>query len=180
MAPLLGWKRQLSGCRFGFLALLCGLFISGCAGDAPPPAAGPSFRDQSQPIASKALWDPARFAGKWNIFAAYPGDDLCSAGALTLQIREGAVVETLRCADRPDRVLTGALSGPGRYRVAGRDRWVLWADEAYRTAVIGTPDGSMAWILERSLQLPADRGEAARELLDFNGYDVSRLQEVSR
>ena len=53
--------------------------------------------------------------------------------------------------------------------------WVLWVDESYRTAVIGTPNGRAAWILNRDPAIPADRLAAAREMLDFNGYDLTRL-----
>ena len=60
----------------------------------------------------------------------------------------------------------------------GVDRrlWVLWVDEGFRTAVIGNPEGTFAWIIDRSQKGGADRITAAREILDFNGYDVSQLK----
>jgi apolipoprotein D and lipocalin family protein len=53
---------------------------------------------------------------------------------------------------------------------------VLWVDEGYRTAVVGAPNGRVGWILNRDPDIPEDRLIAAREVLDFNGYDVSQLQ----
>jgi apolipoprotein D and lipocalin family protein len=51
-------------------------------------------------------------------------------------------------------------------------------DEGYRTAVVGAPNGKSGWILNRDPQIPVDRLNAAREVLDFNGYDLDRLMEV--
>ncbi|MEP5200987.1 MAG: lipocalin family protein, partial [Paracoccaceae bacterium] len=71
--------------------------------------------------------------------------------------------------------------GPGRLKVrlgnipfAG-DYWVLWVDEGYRTAVVGAPSGKVGWILNRTPNIPADRLNAARQILDFNGYRLSEL-----
>ena len=75
--------------------------------------------------------------------------------------------------------------GPGRLEVTfptlpfgASDYWVLWTDDGYRTAVVGAPDGRSGWILNREPTIPADRLTAAREVLDFNGYDLSRLVNV--
>jgi len=40
------------------------------------------------------------------------------------------------------------------------------------------PSGRAGWILNRDPQIPSDRLAAAREILDFNGYDLSRLLMV--
>lgn len=41
--------------------------------------------------------------------------------------------------------------------------------------MIGTPDGSFAAVLNRDPVIPEDRLVAARRVLEFNGYDTSRL-----
>ena len=66
--------------------------------------------------------------------------------------------------------------GPGRFQVPGQPApwWVLWADVDYRTLVIGSPDGRVGFMINRG-GFPADRIIAAREILDFNGYDLKRL-----
>ncbi|OZA12383.1 MAG: hypothetical protein B7Y02_07410 [Rhodobacterales bacterium 17-64-5] len=48
-------------------------------------------------------------------------------------------------------------------------------DEGYRTLAIGTPDGSFGFVLDRG-PAAADRMTAARQIFDFNGYDVSALR----
>ncbi len=177
--------------RFATLILL-----AACT-PAPEPvdlAAGlPSFRDRTQPIASKALFDPARFDGNWQVVARYPTpfEEGCVAAAFTFQgslagfVCAGADGQTLHSATGTVQVqdlgrLSLRLSDPARPGVAfpARAFWILWADDGYRTAVIGTPDGRAGWILNRSAQIPADRRVAAREILDFNGYDLTQLQGV--
>ena len=71
--------------------------------------------------------------------------------------------------------------GQGRYALSRPDGstrtlWVLWVDEGFRTAVVGNPAGDFGWILDRSASGGADRIAAAREILDFNGYDTDQLR----
>lgn len=54
--------------------------------------------------------------------------------------------------------------------------WVLWIDEDHRTAVLGNPSGSFAQIINRTPTLRADRLQAAKDILKFNGYDLSQLK----
>ncbi len=65
---------------------------------------------------------------------------------------------------------------PGRW-ASGEvpELWILWVDDDFRTAVIGTPDGSLGWIMDRPGQASPDRTAAAREVLDWSGYDLGRL-----
>ena len=65
---------------------------------------------------------------------------------------------------------------PGRFAVKGLgDVWVLWADGDYRTLVIGTPSGQFGFVLNRDAVLPADRLNAVRDILRFNGYRIEDL-----
>ena len=72
----------------------------------------------------------------------------------------------------------GPLERFGRMRLKSgaqeMDVVVLWVDEGFRTASIGTPDGSFGWIIDRAARGGADRIKAAGEILAFNGYDVTR------
>ncbi|WP_296432028.1 lipocalin family protein, partial [Yoonia sp.] len=52
--------------------------------------------------------------------------------------------------------------------------------EDYRTAVVGAPNGRSGWILNRTPDIRADRLDAARDILEFNGYDLSRLEEMTQ
>jgi len=56
------------------------------------------------------------------------------------------------------------------------DYWVIGLDEAYRWAVVGTPDRKYGWVLSRtSTLLPADM-EAAFLVLETNGYDRTAFE----
>jgi len=77
------------------------------------------------------------------------------------------------------------LVGPGQLKVAFAsvpfvrgDYWVLWVDDAYTTAVVGTPAGSAGWILARSPTISAAKRAEAEAVLQANGYDISALIEV--
>lgn len=167
--------RPFRGARIGRPAFLAALILmAACTAPPEPPQ---SFRDQTAVIASKAIFDAARFAGAWKIVAHYPSPGHCPNSAVSYAISGTDVTRHMSCPTARFAPVRGRLNPLGRMVFAGRDHWVLWADEGYRTAVIGAPDGQMAWVLNRDGQIPADRMRAAREILDFNGYDVSRLLE---
>ena len=165
------------------LALL--LLLAACSAPEPPPAAG--FRDGAGPIYSNAVYDPGRITGDWVQVAAFasgegPG---CAPGRVQVGGSAGALTGAgALCLDGERLAFSGALApaGPGRVRpasaegVLAQDWWLLWVDADYRTLVVGTPSGAFGFILDRSGSLPADRMTAAREVLDWNGYDLSRLK----
>ncbi|MBW7920894.1 MAG: lipocalin family protein [Rubellimicrobium sp.] len=155
------------------------VLLAACA--APPAGV---WRDLSQPIASAALFDPARFAGEWHVVARYPraADRDCPAEVMDY---DGAAMRW-RCLGAGGAVLRdwqGPVQPqvyPGRLTTdlgdfGLRDFWVLWVDWDYRTAVIGTPSGTAGYVLNRDPAIPGDRMTAAREMLDFNGYDPAGL-----
>ena len=161
------------------------LLLIACSAPAPQGAAG--YRDARQTIASAALFDPARFADLWHIVAAYGAEAGCGPLAETWVPVSAAKfrITGTRCGPRGARAFAteATLSGPGRLTRAGRagreELWVLWVDADYRVAVIGTPSGSFARILSRVPELRPDLLQAARQVLDFNGYDISRLKPLS-
>jgi apolipoprotein D and lipocalin family protein len=69
-------------------------------------------------------------------------------------------------------------TGPGRFVIAGQEWWVLWADGDYRTLVIGTPSGRFGFVLNRAGGISADRMRAAREILEWNGYDLAQFRAL--
>jgi apolipoprotein D and lipocalin family protein len=162
-------------------AMMMVLALAACARQEP---AAPVFRDTARPIASAALFDWARFAGDWRVVARYPlaAEAGCAGGIVTY----GAGSIDWQCLGPAGEILSqrqGAASPaalPGRLSVDlgpgyPAELWVLWVDFDYRTVVIGTPDGRGGWVLDRSEAIPADRMAAAREMLDFNGYDLGAL-----
>jgi len=161
-------------------AALVALALAGCVAKAPEPAP-PSLRDPKAMISSAALFDAGRFAGTWHVAAsATPG----CAGAKQEWRWDGRVyaLSGIDCSGPVPAVLEGqaALTGPGaRFApdkgFGGEPIWLLWVDQDYRVAVLGTPSGYWGMVLSRGLPLRADLATAAREVLDFNGYDVKRI-----
>lgn len=143
------------------------------------------YRSAAAPIYSIAAFDPGRLAGRWDQVAAFApyAKSECRPGGAEFARKADALQVTYRLC-LSGRNLAGAgtiaATGPGRFAIAGKDSvgqdwWVLWVDEGYRTLVIGTPSGAFGFILNQGKSLPADRLQAAREVLDFNGYNVEKL-----
>lgn len=155
-------------------------------------ACGSSYRDNATPITSMAVLDAERYAGLWYEVASFPTP--FQSGCTNTQA-DYRIIEEGRLSVRNSCFRNGALSviegsaevvGPGRLKVRldgvpfAADYWVLWVDEGYRTAVVGTPSGRAGWVLNRDPEIPADRLAAAEEVLRFNGYDVSQLRRTTQ
>ncbi len=157
-------------------ALLCTI-LAACA--APAPTQISTYRKISAPIWSNAQLDAGRLTGSWRQsagFAAAPG--LCAPGSVDIGGAAGALtVKGDLCLGGQRLRLSGPLTaaGPGRFATGDQEWWVIWVDTDYRTLAIGTPKGTFGFILNRGGALPPDRLRAAREIFDFNGYDVARL-----
>ncbi|MBV7378770.1 lipocalin [Maritimibacter dapengensis] len=78
----------------------------------------------------------------------------------------------------PDGVGRGSLGPTGRLTLSTflEPLFLLWIDADDRTAVLGTRSGAPAIVLDRRAALPADRAKAVRDILDWNGYDLSQLR----
>ena len=160
------------------------LALAACARPESPPApssAPPSFREAGTLIGSTTRGGPSDLAGDWVVAQAFPGEPLAAPGAriaippgTRVGIGPGAGGATLwRFGEAP--AIATTLAGPGRYRGEGVEIWVLWVDDDFRTMAVGTPDGRFGWIMDRAGAASPDRAAAAREMLDFNGYDLARL-----
>lgn len=150
--------------------------------------AGGGYRDTGVPMTSMAVFDPARYAGIWYEVASFPAPFQAGcANTMAEYIPAGASLLTVRntcLKDGNATVIEGTawIDGPGRLKVrldgvpVAADYWVLWVDEAYRTAVVGVPSGRAGWILNRDPRIPPDRLKAARDVLEFSGYDLGELR----
>lgn len=152
------------------------------------------LRDFSAPIASQVDVTPDRLAGDWVVVAGFadapagpvPGQGLTidpRGSGLRVAMSGGTCTEDA-CFDETTLVdLT--MAGPGRWLAASGGGWlpsgplwVLWMDADNRTAVIGRPDGAAAWIMDRGISQNSDRVAAGRDIMEWFGYDLSRLEEV--
>jgi apolipoprotein D and lipocalin family protein len=154
------------------------LLLAACAAPQKTITMG-RYRPPDAPIYSNAVLDVPRLAGKWQQVATFGATGDCKPGAAEISQRGGGLEISYRlCQSGNDLQGKGAmkLAGPGRFEVPAQPApwWVLWADVDYRTLVIGSPDGRVGFILDRG-SIPSDRLKAARELLDFNGYDLRQL-----
>lgn len=165
--------------------LILGLLLAGLAAcapkKAPEPAVTTPVRDRNVMISSVVMFDPARFAGTWYVAqSAVPG---CAGNRQVWKWTgrgydvSGTDCGGSRAAGVSEHV---ALTGPGgRFMpsrsYSGEKIWLLWADDGYRVATLGTPSGKFGVILTRTMPPKADLVTAARRVLDFNGYDLRRI-----
>lgn len=174
-------------------ALALVLVLAGCA-DTPR-----VLRDAKAPIASQVDVTSARLAGTWAVRVAWPGEPgllppFPGGEPKAHELRIVAQGNTLGLNGNravPDRdpiaiaPFETALAplGQGRFRetggtvLGGADLWVLWMDADNRTAAIGTPDGTFGWIMDRRSSGGDDRIRAAREIMEWRGYDLSLARE---
>jgi apolipoprotein D and lipocalin family protein len=161
--------------RLGWVALV---LLAACASPVPPVDEG--FRNLRAPFASTQRFETERFLGEWVQVAAFaPPGAVVAERHLYRRATTGQIVADVTAPDGASLRRVYALEGPGRLRAVapeGEALWVLWVDEGFRTAVLGTPSGSQAFILDRSATPAPDRLRAAREILDWYGYDMARLQ----
>ncbi|WP_143598867.1 lipocalin family protein [Pseudothioclava arenosa] len=154
--------------------------LAGCLG-APEPG-GPLLSEPGR-MSSLALFEPVRMAGGWQVVAS--GTPGC-AGARQDWAAEGGGyrISGIDCAGAAPMALDARMSvtGPGARMAAsgrafgGAPVWLLWADQDYRVAVLGTPEGGFGMILARpGMAARGDLIAAAREVLAFNGYDLAQI-----
>jgi apolipoprotein D and lipocalin family protein len=129
-----------------------------------------------------ANFDPTKFAGRWyEVEAFVPTGASCVLGAVTFSRQSSGdmIMTEGPCADGAPRRGVAKRVGPGRFTFAGDALWVLWVDQSYDVAVIATPTGK-AHVLSRNLTIPADKRKAARDILTWNGFDITTLKASRR
>ena len=169
-----------------WLAAIGLLAFSACE---PTPAFVPDgFRDTNIAITSSTRFDPKRFAGDWRVIESFeqtPREVAVSrvtfrpdAGGYRY-ISQAAISPLAADAEGADWPLL-SIGQFGRLSPEEGDPiWVIWVDEDHRTAALGTPSGRFGMIINRTKNLRSDRLKAAREILAFNGYDLTNLRKVS-
>ena len=158
--------------------IACLVLLSGCVAAKSGPSV--AFRAANAPIWSNAQLDLSRLNGRWREAAGFAQDGTsCTPGGAEISGAPGKmhIAARLCLGGRSERI-SGEMQpiGPGRFRVAGQEWWVIWADTDYRTLAIATPTGTFGFVLDRSPGLSADRAKAAQEVFDFNGYAPSAFR----
>ncbi|HBZ45662.1 MAG TPA: lipocalin [Maritimibacter sp.] len=129
------------------------------------------LRDTSVQMNAMVGIPAARLAGHWQEVAAI-GRQPGGTWAINVDGTGGLIV------DGPDGIGQGRLSETGKLTLStfAAPLFLLWIDVDNRTAVLGTPSGAPAIVLDRRAALPADRANAVRDILDWNGYDLGQLR----
>lgn len=167
-------------------ALVLVLVLAACT---PGPQFVPDgYRDQSVAITSSTRFDLKRFAGDWRVIESFeqtPREVAVNRVSFEpigggFRYRTSAPISPLARDTENAEVTDYALGAFGRLTHDGSDPiWVIWIDEDHRTAVLGTPSGRFGMVVNRTSKLRADRLRAAREILAFNGYDLSKIRMVT-
>lgn len=160
-----------------------------CIACAPaPPAPSASYRAAAVPIYSTAALPIARLVGQWRQVGGFgaakpcaPAAELTPALTISASPQGAAQAQYDLCLGAQRLQGGGAVASAGaqgRYQIAGLSAplWVLWIDEGNRSMALGTPDGTFGMILSKD-PIPADRLRAAREVLAWNGYDLTQFYQ---
>jgi len=175
-------RNQGAGIMRQVIPFIAPVMLTACL-SAPTQQVG--YRNADVPLAVTTRGGIGAMQGNWVVRGAFP---------------DSASIQSVAIAPRDDGKVTVNIAQPGcepechllsgtwpaeriaqnRLRLltdSARDPelWVIWMDEGVRTAVVGTPDGGAAFILDRKATGGEDRIKAAREILDFNGYDITQL-----
>lgn len=151
-----------------------------------------NYRDDSVPITSFADLDVGRYSGLWYEIASFPVPFQAGCVATTAEyavLEPGRISVRNTCRedtlDGPIKQIEGeaSVTGPGQLAVRfysvpfiNAPYWVLWVDENYQTAVVGSPSGRAGWILGRTPEIDPAQYQAALAVLVSNGYDVSQIR----
>jgi apolipoprotein D and lipocalin family protein len=160
------------------IAVILGLLLAACVAKTSGLPQG-AYRNTATPIYSSAVFDAARLPGRWKQVAGFGVHQGCSPGGV--EIRRGLKASFRLCLSGQEIKGSGQMvaAGPGRFQVAGQEWWIVWADGDYRTMAIGTPSGAFGFVLNRDGAISADRLNAAREILDWNGYDLGQFHSFA-
>lgn len=166
-------------------ALLSATGLSGCL--AAPPADDPSLlRTPTVPLSITTRGGSKAMVGTWQVRASSPGYRDIQTLSFNIQGKGQHSVEVMQigcgASGGCETVADGWLAEPlaqNRWRLTSEtaqenlELWVIWIDEGFRTAAIGSPDSDMAFILDRKSKGGQDRIIAAGEVLAFNGYNMA-------
>ncbi|SNR27256.1 lipocalin family protein [Puniceibacterium sediminis] len=125
------------------------------------------LRNPSTLVASQVDVTTARLSGDWVVV---------QGAGLPVGTQVRIASDQMRTMTPTQTLVTSFVArGQGRYETEDGPLWVHWLDGGNRTAAIGDPAGNRVWIMDRTSASSPDRIQAAREILDWYGYDLTRL-----
>lgn len=171
MRPKSGTRLSVPTVHRRAAALMIALGLVACT-QSPMPDVTIGLRNPTAPLGGTSRFDQARFAGDWTTVACLGS---CAPTVRYLAATDGVYLRQVAGDETPF-----LMSAPGVLREMGGSQTlvVMWVDEGFRTAAVGDAGGRWAAILDRDSGSP-DRIKAATEILDFNGWDVSKLRKVN-
>lgn len=180
MTPRLGMFRHAA-------LLGLGLALASCSSTKPV-----------NPPATAKMVDLNRYTGRWFEIARLPMPFQKAGEAAIAEYGRNAdgAVSVHNIAIRPDgsqhdiRGSATVLNSPANTKLAVRfntwfgplipvpkegNYWILYVDEGYQEAIVGTPDRNYLWLLARTSTIPEKRYAALVAKAKGLGYDVSRI-----
>ena len=159
--------------------------------------ASQQYRNTEIAMKTNGSVDLARYQGLWYEIARFPNrfEEGCVGVTAEYSLNEDGSVRVLNTCvegtlDGPvstaegratattpdnDKLLVGFVSW---LPFARGDYWIL--DTDYEVAVIGTPSGSVGWVLARTPSLAPERLARAFQVLERNGYDLNRITMIEQ
>jgi len=120
-----------------------------------------------------ARFEAEQFAGDWVVDASI-GDFAPVQPRYTADDTDNQIVESDRaCHDCAPTTFRIEKPGVLRHVDGGETLVVMWVDDGFRTAALGTASGSRGAILDRKPGGSPDRTAAATDILEFYGWDIS-------
>lgn len=115
------------------------------------------YRDTRAPIGATTRFDAEQFSGQWIIAASFT--QRRKKPVAFTQVQEGARLQLT--TDEIPRIAGFYSEGvPGELiplNAGNETLVVLWVDDDFRTAAIGTISGSLGLVLDREGDIPEDR-----------------------
>lgn len=170
----MNWALGVRGARNFRLGVTGGALMLGAC---MAPIEHTPLRDPKIQLSASTRFDPVRFQGDWHVLAIAGTGTFSEKMSFTYDVMTKVMTRPGSPQVMYDVHRNGVLKRSGS---KPQTLVVMWVDEGFRTAAIGTRDGAFAAILGRSLQGRPDQYTAALRVLKFNGWDTSRLTKVRK
>lgn len=157
--------------------IVAGLICVALAACAPSPDA--VLRDPTAPFGATTRFDAEKFSGQWIVVASTentpqgPVSFLHNPENATFTLTSNVIPSLAGVYQSGAPGVLNALAANGETLV------VMWVDNEFQTASVGTASGSFGAVLDRTGDVNVNKAIAAREVFDFYGWDTTKLRRTS-